>query len=182
MEKKLLKKIFKEYMKEIGFRSKGNICYKPVTDDYLIVVFLEHCSYKNAYRVVYGVIYEPDTVQFPAVPKTDWSRKFLFTMDSLDDLSQYHLEDLQSNYDLKLVNWFDYSERSPDEFIRAMDENVEKRLHKLYDREFVLNQYRNDWVSFRRIPYDTVKKICRLAGLDYDEVVNIRDSRVRKWP
>jgi len=63
-----------------------------------------------------------------------------------------------------------------------VDENIKKRLVKVYDKEFILEEYRNNWILFRRISYDTVKKICRLAGLDYDEVVRIRDSRVRKWP
>ena len=182
MEKKMLQKLFKAYMKDLGFHSKGNACYKSVTEDYLIVVFLEHCSFQCAYRVAYGVIYEPDSMVPSPLTKTDWRGDFLFTLDPSDDLSQYPIDNLQNSFYPKLVDWFNYSDRSEGEFLRELDLNAQKRLLKLHDKQFVLELYKRNWISFRRIPYDTVKKICRLAGLDYDEVVSIRDSRVRKWP
>ena len=182
MEKKQFQNLFRRYMKDLDFHSKGNVCYKYISDDYLIVAFLEHCSYRSAYRVVYGVIYEPNSIVSSSLTKTDWRGEFLFTLETSDDLSKYPIDELQSSFYLKLVDWFDYVERSEDEFMREMDVNVQKRLLKLYDKEFVLEQYTKNWIKFRRIPYDTVKKICRIAGLNYDEVVRIRDSRVRKWP
>ena len=40
----------------------------------------------------------------------------------------------------------------------------------------ITKQYRNDSVLFRMIPYDTVYKIARLAGLDIAEVLRLRDK------
>ena len=63
-----------------------------------------------------------------------------------------------------------------------MDLNFEKCVRPVFDKERVLDHYRNNWIRFRRIPYDTVRKISRLAGLDAEKVIEIRDSNVRKWP
>jgi hypothetical protein len=53
---------------------------------------------------------------------------------------------------------------------------MEKRFKLLYNKDYVLEQYRNDSVLFRMIPYDTVYKIARLAGLDIAEVLRLRDK------
>lgn len=105
-----------------------------------------------------------------SLPKSDWSDKFLFPAQP------------QSNSYSGAVDWFDYTQRSAEDFSQVMDDNVAARLNRLYDKEYILDQYRNNWILFRRIPLDTVMKICRLAGLDYDEAVRVRDSRLRKWP
>lgn len=172
MDKKQFQCLFKQYMKKLGFRSKGNVCYKPVSDTYLIVVYLEHWLYHGAYRIVYGVIYEPETMPPSPLTKTDWSSNFRFAEGVSDEASRPP----------KSVEWFDYTERTEEEFLLAMDENVSTCLAKLDDPNYVLEQYRNNWIRFRRIPYDTVRKICRLAGLDYDAVVTVRDSKLRSWP
>lgn len=182
MEKKVLQQLFREHMKKLGYNAKGNACYKYIEADYLVVVFLEHCSYQNAYRVRYGAVYETSSVLPSPLTKLDWSREFLFTVDPTDDLFQYPIDDLKYSFYGKLTDLFDYSSRSEAEFLHELDENIKKRLYQVYDTTFILDQYRNSWISFRRIPYTTVNKICRLAGLDYNEVVRIRDSTVRKYP
>ena len=182
MEKKVLQQLFKEHMKKLGYKAKGNACYQYIEADYLVVVFLEHSSYQNAYRVRYGAVYEAVAALPSPLTKLDWSREFLFTLDSADDLSQYPIDDLKLSFYGKLIDLFDYSSRSEADFLRELDQNIEKRLYQVYNKNFILDQYRNNWISFRRIPYATVNKICRIAGLDYNEVVNIRDSTVQKWP
>lgn len=179
MEKEMFRKLFQEYMKKLGFRAKGNICYQYLDDDYLVVVFLDHSPYGREYCVGYGPVYEADSTKNAASTKTDRCEYFYFTSDQAADLAQYPLDDLQSSFGGKLTTWFDYSERSENDFVYSMDENIKKRLIKLYDKEFVLEQYRNDWVLFRKIPYDTVRKICRLAGLDAEQVIRFRDGRYR---
>lgn len=180
MEKRTFQKLFRDYMKNLGFRTKGNLCYKYLEDDYLIVVSLEHSSFQSAYAVEYGVIYEASPDKATVSTKTDWSAYFYFTVDPSDDLELYPLENLHSNFAKKLIDLFNYDERSDRDFVRSMDENVKKRLIKLYDKEFVLEQYRKDWVTFRQIPYDTVHKMCRLAGLNAEQVIAFRDGKSRK--
>lgn len=162
MEKTEFRKLFKSNMKNLGYRCKGNVCHKALDSDYLVVVFLEHSSFQSAYRIRNGVIYEYDSARPVPLTKTDWSSRFLFGQDR---------EEL-----------IDYSRSTEEEFLRELGENVEKRLAQVCDREFVLDQYRQNWLVFRRISYDTVGKICRLADLDYDEVVAIRDSKATRWP
>lgn len=176
LEKTEFQKLFREYMKKLGFCSKGNICYRYLADDYLIIVHLDHFSYSKAYGVDYGVVYEA-AVEKPVSQKMDWRGSFLFAADPNDDLSRYPLEDMRIRYGRELTRWFDYFERTEEDFLRSMDENVQKCLVKVYDKGFVLDQYRKNWVTFRRIPYDTVRKICRLAGLDAEQVIRFRDSR-----
>ena len=182
MEKKEVQKAFKDHMKKLGFRCRGNICYRYLTDDYLIFVRLEHSSYYSAYRVDYGAVYEADTMEGTFQGKGDWSSHFLFAKDATADLAQYSLEDLRSHFGMELDQDFDYSLRSMDDFARSLDINIEKRLNKLSDRSYVLDQYRKNWILFRKIPYDTCRKIARLAGLDAEEVIRIRDSKVTQWP
>ena len=176
LEKTEFPKLFRAYMKKLDFRAKGNICYRYLADDYLIIVALEHSSYSKAYGIDYGVVYEA-AVEKPVSQKADWRGSFLFAADPDDDLTRYPLEDIRIRYGRELTRWFDYSERTEEGFLRSMDENVQKRLVKVYDKGFVLDQYRKNWVSFRRIPYETVRKICRLAGLDAEQVIRFRDGR-----
>lgn len=182
MEKKDAQKAWKDHMKKIGFQCRGNICYRYLDDDYLIFLRLEHSSYYSAYRVDYGAVYEANAMEDTFKGKGDWSDHFLFTKVASDDLAQYSLEDLHAHFDMKLDQDFDYSQRSMEDFIRSLDINIEKRMKKVYDREHVLDQYRKNWILFRKIPYVTCRKIARLAGLDADEVIRIRDSRETKWP
>ena len=57
-----------------------------------------------------------------------------------------------------------------------MDINMEKRFQLLYNKEYILDEYRRNWVYFRMIPYDTVHKIVKLAELNIDEVIRFRDK------
>lgn len=40
MEKKAFQTLFKVYMKGLGFRAKGNTCFKAVSEDYMLVVYI----------------------------------------------------------------------------------------------------------------------------------------------
>lgn len=179
MEKKEFQKLFKTYMKGLGYRSRGNMCFKYLEPDYLVFVSLVHSSWVQGYQLRYGVVYEADQLAAPFSGKSDWSLNFLFTTEPSDDLAQYPLENIEHNFGRKLDICFIYSERTAEEFLRELELNVEKRLSRISDREFALEHYRKDWVQFRKIPYDTVHKICRLAGLDEALVLKFRDGRYR---
>lgn len=179
MEKKEFQKLFKTYMKGLGYRSRGNICFRYQEPDYLIFVMLEHSSWQQGYSLEYGVVYEADQLTAPFSGKSDWSLNFLFTKEPSDDLACYPLEDIEHNFGRKLGICFDYSERTAEEFLRELELNVEKRLSPISNREYALEHYRNDWVQFRKIPSDTVHKICRLAGLDEALVLKFRNGHYR---
>jgi len=179
MEKKELQNLFKTYMKEMGFKVKGNCAYQFVDDQYIIGVCLDHHPYSKGYFVEYGAIYEPDAIQRQKVlsGKCDFRRFFLFTTDPDDDLNQYPIENPNYRVDSNiLTDCFEYSIRTKMDFKYSMDINIKKRFQLLYNKEYILDQYRKNWVYFRMIPYDTVQKIVKLAGLNIDEVIRFRDN------
>lgn len=181
MEKKRIQQLFRNHMKGLGFNCRGNYSHKFLDDDYLIGVFLDHHSYAKAYYVEFGVIYEPDEKRLPFSGWCDWDARFLFTANQEEDLEQYPIEILKLKAKGKLIDWFEYDVRSENEFITQLQINIEKRLSLLYDKEYVLNLYRENWVLFRMIPYETVYKIARLAGIDADEAIAFRDSRRKMY-
>ena len=179
MDKKDFQNLFKAYMKERGFKIKGNCAYQFIDDQYIIGIYLDHHPYTKGYFVEYGAIYEPDAIQRQKVlsGKCDFSRFFLFTADPDDDLKQHPIEN--PNCCVKrniLTDCFEYSFRTEADFKYSMDINMEKRFQLLYNKEYILDEYRRDWVYFRMIPYDTVHKIVRLTDLNIDEVIRFRDN------
>ena len=180
MEKKEFQKLFKDYMKSKGFTIKGSRTYKFLDDNYLVGVRLDHHPFTRGYFIEYGVRYFPDNNKNP-FDRGDWSFCFWFTANPGDDLNKYDLGDLDKNCDrTKVVDWFEYDELTEEDFLKQMDINMEKRFASVYDKEFVLNLYRNDWIYFRLIPYDTVRKICSMIGLDAEEVILFRDGYTTK--
>lgn len=182
MEKKEIKKLFKTYMKAIGFTCKGNYSYKMIDDDYLVGVWLEHSSYKKTYRVLYGVNYLPDERGLPFNRWCDWHANFYFTTDISDDLRKYPIEDIHGRFGKALTQDFEYECRTAEDFDFAMNINVEKRLTPVFDKSYVLDIYRNDWIYFRGVPHVTVRKLCGLLGIDAEKAIEVRDSWLTKYP
>ncbi|MBR2315084.1 MAG: hypothetical protein IKA56_00430 [Clostridia bacterium] len=181
MEKKEFQKLFKDYMKSKGFKIKGNCGFKYIDGDYAIGVWLDHHPFTKGYFVEYGAVYYPNNKEHPLCTTGDWSSRFYFTSNSGDDLEQYGIGYLNKHFDrAKVVDWFEYDELTEEDFLKQMDINMEKRFASVYDKEFVLNIYRSDWVKFRMIPYDTVRKICSMIGLDAEEVILFRDGYTTK--
>ena len=182
MEKKEAQKIFKDYMKSQGFKIKGSCAYKYIDDDYLVCAALDHRPFGNEYGIDYGAIYNPTETDWPFYNHLDWRFFFQFTTQPGDDLNKYSIDELDKPQDLQICSWFDYDTRTKEEFENSISINVVRMLSKLYDKEYVLNRYRKNWILFRQISYKTVRKICALAGIDAEEAIRVRDSNLRKWP
>ena len=175
MDKKEFRNLFKAYMKEKGFKVRGRYAYQFVDDQYIIGVSLDHHPFTKGYILEYGAIYEPVDVQHSIA--FDFRSFFLFTTDPNEDLNKYPIENLKCRVDYNvLTDYFEYDFRTDEDFKHSMDINIEKRLHLLYNKEYILDLYRKDWIYFRMIPYDTVHKIVKLAGLNIDEVIRFRDK------
>ena len=182
MTKDDFKRVVREKMKGYGFSSRQGRYYKMIGNDYLIGVSLDHSPYTNGYYVEYGVVYLPDEEKYPFRGWYDWESRFKFTCDGSAELEGLH-PGIYGRYDTDLVGeCAGYEYRSEENLAHELDVNYEKCIVPLFDKEFALNDYRSDWTMFRVIPYDDVKKICRLAGLDYEEVKRVRDGRITKWP
>ena len=182
MEKKEFQKLFKEYVKKMGFSVQGNCFYKIIDTDYAITLYLDHHPYDESYFIEYGAIYEFDST-IKVSYQICWDYRFCFTTDFNDDLNHYNIEDIDKNFTRdKIVDWFDYVNRSKENFEEQMSINVQKRLSSLYDKQYVLDLYKNNWILFRGISYEKIRKICSIAGLDYEKVIEIRNSFVKEWP
>lgn len=181
MEKKDFQKLFRNYMKAKGFQVKGNYSHKFLGDDYLIGVWLDHHPFLKAYFVEYGVIYAPDEKRLPFSGWCDWTARFQFAANPDEDLRDYPIEDMDKWLRPQVIDWFEYDTRTERDFINSLDVNVEKRLAPVYDKEYVLDQYRRNWILFRMIPYKTLHKISTLAGLDTSKVIEFRDSNRKTW-
>jgi len=173
MEKKEVQRLFKEYMKEQGFSVKGNRCFKHVDDQYIIGIWLDHSSFGKVYRIVYGVIYLPteEDKQFPFANSCDWSSRFYFTKDPSDDLAKYPVELLDTARISDVTFQCSYENRTKEEFLASFTLNMERRFSHIYNKEYVLNQYRTDWHLFRKLRAETIPKICTLANIDHDAVI-----------
>lgn len=170
MDKKELQKVFKSTMKDLGYTVRGTKSYRYITDDYIVVVMLDHNPYSKSYFVEYGVIFEPDERYFPIGRWLDWDSRFKFSSDH--DIAN------TTNY----VDYYEYESGTIENFEQELIHNFNDRVTPVCNKEYVLDFYRKDWILFRMIPYETVHKIARLAGLNGDEVIQIRDSNVKKWP
>lgn len=179
MTKDDVKQLLRRKMKRENFHARNGRYFKKLDDTYLIGVWLDHHPFCEAYYIEYGAVYLPDSIKMPFKGWCDWDFRFVFPNESDDHLHSYPIEDL--NVD-GLIDYFDYSIGTPEMLSESLDQNIARRLSLLYNKEYVLNLYRNNWILFRMVSYDTVDKICRLAGLDRNKVYEIRDSNVTQWP
>ncbi len=175
MEKKELQKFVKSKLKPLGFRSHGNYIYKTISDNYRAGIYLDHHPFCKGYFIEYGGRYFLNTDgESPFFPPFDWEERFLFTIDPAEDLSKYiHEPDcrLVRAPGAKLVDYFEYDVRTLEDFERQFDCNMSELFEKVLDEQFILNKFREDWISLSILPAKTVEKITKLAGLDFDEVM-----------
>lgn len=182
MTKEDFQRVVKEKMKELGFSSRRGKYYMKVDADYVIGVSLDHSPYTHGYYVEYGALFLPDEKRWPFKGWYDWDSRFKFTGSGRIELSDLH-PGIYGDYDDQLVReCAEYEGRSEKNLAHELEVNYEKCIIPLLNKEFVLNDYRNNWIKFRGMPCDKIEKICRLADLNYDEVMRIRDSNVTKWP
>lgn len=185
MEKKEFLNLFKETMKNRGFKTRGKYCYKLIDDDYLIGIWPDYNTYADAYYIEYGVIYEPDEndLKKPFSSYADFSMRFQFTANPDDSLSNYDIGNINLFFDkTQIIDWFEYLYRPKENFEKQLSINIEKRFNLLYDKNYVKNIFRNNWLIFRALPKERVIKLSKIFDLNPEEVLNIIRSDIRKWP
>ena len=179
MEKKEAKKIIKEVLKKYGFHPNKIGGYKILDNDYLIGMNMTHSTYCKGYMMDYGVIYLPDEEKMPFDGIYDWRGAFLFTKTEGDDLRKYK-DILLSGYgDESLWHVFEYGVRTSEEFKEQLAINIEVKMSRLYDKNFVLDYYRTHMDKLYLI-VDTdlgIAKLAKLVGHDLRELL----ARRRAW-
>ncbi len=176
MEKKEFQKIIKHKLKDRGFKSRGNHCYKIIDDEYLIGVSLIHRSYGQGYFVDYGIIYLPDESKIPFSGDYDWSRKFWFTKDYEKSLNRYQLDNVEEFYK-ELIDYFEYEIRSVESLEESIDINVDKMLSVLSDKECAFKDYQNNLDVFVSLSECEIKKFIKLGAVSKEVVVQHRIQR-----
>ena len=183
MEKKEVQVIVKEKLKSYGFKSRGNNHYKMIEDDYMVGVSLDHHPFRKAYFIEYGGVFLPDEKKVPFCGFYDWMGWFLFTQnaeDNLEQLEQCLEKDIWGN-GTELLDYFEYDKKDKDSLIEALNINVEKKLLPIFDKEYILNDYRNDIDSLVTLPPDTVKKILKYGDFDMEEVEYQKKKSGKDW-
>lgn len=185
VEKKEFIDLFKELMKSRGFKIRGKCGYKFIDEEYLVGVWLDYNTYADAYYIEYGVIYEPEEedLKKPFSSYPDFSMRFQFTTNPEDSLLNYDIGNIDLFFNrTQVIDWFEYSCRTKEDFEKQLEINIEKRFNLLYDKDYVKNIFRNNWLVFRALPKERVIKLSKIFDLNPEEVLNIIRSDVRKWP
>ena len=183
MEKKEFQKIVKDRLKIEGFRTKGNLAYKLIDEDYLIGVMLDHNPFCKGYFIEYGALYLPDDLCFPTDRSfpyqgyCDWDDRFIFTTDADIDLGGLRFEEMCWIKEEKLTQCFEYDIRTSEELIEQLDINIQRKLKLLEDKTYVLEYYKNNVDSFFiHKPMRTIEKLLNLYDFDREEVYRKRKA------
>lgn len=174
--KKEFQNLFKQKLKDIGFKSRGNHYYKIIDDQYLIGVSLIHRSYGQGYFVDYGIIYLPDESKIPFSGDYDWSRKFWFTKDYEKVLDRYQLDNVEECYK-ELVDYFEYEIRSVESLEKSIEINVDKMLSVLSDEKCAFKDYQNNLDIFVSLSEHEIKKFINLGAVSKEVVLKHRIQR-----
>lgn len=176
MEKSEAKHIIKSCLSPLGFQSRGNFYYKLISPDYAVGVWLDKNPYQNSYFVEYGVLFFPEKSNKPFAAGCDWRSDFFFTKEPADDLTRHLLTHHAPYKNPALTQHLFYNEKTPEALAKEVNFNIQQRLLPVYNKEYVLQLYRDNWIYFRMISYESGQKICALAELDWEDVKKFRDD------
>lgn len=174
MEKKEVQRMMRDKMKALGFQAKGNSYYKIVDNDYLIGVYLDHHPFCKGYFFEAGAVYLPDEGKMPFDGCFDYDERFVFTKTPEEDLNSYDLEGWDDSTSDELLDYFEYGQRSKEELDKQLDINIQRRLNKFYDKEYIFNQFRDDLMLLVDLPEATVNKIVQRGNFDEEKIYELR--------
>ncbi len=187
MEKKEFQLLVKEKLKSYGFSSRGNIHYKLIDADYLVRVELEHRSFYKAYSIDFCVVYEVEK-EVPLYKQFwNWRNHFYFPEKIRENLSNFHLKKLDKSGDScasipELTVNFQYDRRSIEELDQYLDENIQKRLLPVFNKELPLELYRKfptELVYSASLSTTILDKMIRLSALNYEKIYQMRERWMR---
>jgi len=167
MNKKEFLLNIKYILKSKGFKNKGNFFYVIIDIDYLIGIYLDHHPFCDAYYIEYGVVFLPDGKNSPLSGEFDWSDRFLFKKND-------------SNNNVK-IDYLEYDNITFEQLNDYLNINFNDKFNYIYNKNYIIDQFKNDWILFRYISYDKVKKISKLVNLNYEDIVKFRDSTRTSW-
>lgn len=166
MTRKELRAFVKEKFKQQGFSSEKSYLYKILDEDYLIGFHLYPSTYCKGYSFVCGIIYLPDPFKIPlrGLFDLEWNFRFPIDPESKLDLSHY-----QRNTQLKTV--FEYEKYTVAQLEEFFSQNYDYFVLPLFDKEYGLKMFREDWRLMNRFSAQTVRKLCERASIDTESVL-----------
>jgi hypothetical protein len=166
MTKDEFRSYVKQKFKSMGFLSKKSVHYKFVEEDYIVCFELYPSSYGKAYQCICGAIILPST-NFPLCGHYDITQNFQFpynpecvldfTLPALDQHRQYDYKCEYEKYTFDQIDSF-------------FDANISHILMPLYNKEVVLDYFRQDWRRFSYKDPNNIVNICNKAGIDIQAV------------
>lgn len=154
MTSKEAKNIIKSQFEQLGFQTKGNVCYKFVDEEYLVGVHLDHHPFRKAYFLECGGVYLPDERKTPFNGWFDYSTSFQFRVESGEQI--------------KSCDFLEYEFKTENDVITEIQVNIEHLLRLYYDKSYISNQLKEDLNRIRKCAYQDLDKLISRAGLNKD--------------
>lgn len=162
MEKSEFKLYIKNRLKELGFHKRKDFYSKVMDENYLIGIDLDHSSYVKGYQFRCGIVYLPNEQRIPFRGIFDLKWNFYFPSEPGQKL------DFEKR-PLKYI--FEYEKYTIDEFKEFFEQNYEHYIIPLYDPGYGIELIRQDWKLLKRCDPQTIERLCKRIGIEYDEVM-----------
>lgn len=166
MEKIEMHRFVRQKFKSMGFRTQKNKFHKLIGDDYLVGVTMD-AGYVKSYRFYCGMIYLPDEWKMPFKGVFDISRQYMFpeTLNGGPDVQKWLHDPSQKSWTI-----IEYEKYTIEQLDMVLDANYEYFVKPMYDKEYGLQKYRDNWQYLRNVSPQKRNLLCRLAGLDVNAV------------
>lgn len=169
MDRKELRTVVKAFYKSKGFQSQKKYMYKLIDDDYLVCAWLEPVGFMKADSLRCGGIYLPDENKWPLTGCCDVYRDFCFPKVPSEKLDFGNYND----YDFPkqgVTFYFEYEKYTTEQLCDFLNVNYDHFMVPMFDRNFRLDELRQDWRPLGSLGENSFMKMCLKAGLDPQEV------------
>lgn len=161
-----LRAYIKKRFKSLGFSSEKSYLYKIIDNDYLIGFHLYPSTYCKGYSFICGIIYLPDPYKVPLRGLFDLEWNFRFPRHPGGELN-LNGHQSRTNY----VTVFEYEQYSLEDIETYFSINYNYFIAPLFDKEYGLKMFRENWRLMNRFTAQTVDKLCKRAGLHTQTVL-----------
>lgn len=161
MTKKELRAFVKKQFISQGFSAEKSYLYKIIENDYLIGFHLYPSTYCKGYSFICGIIYLPDPLKIPLRGLFDLEWHFRFPVHSSADFDLSNTQDVT-----QYTTVLEYENYTQEDINAYFSLNYEHFIIPLFDKEYGLKMFREDWRLMNRFSSQTVDKLCKRASLD----------------
>lgn len=165
MTRNELRGYVKKWFNSRGFQSQKSYLFKVLDGDYLLGFYMEPTGLSKAYMFTCGIIYLPDNIKLPFHGVFDLQWDFIFPWEPNDEFDIHLCLERQ-----KYRGVFKYEDYSIEQLEEILTQNYNYYITPLFDKEYGLCLFRDDWRLMNRFSVQSIEKLCNRAGLDVAEV------------